>query len=151
MSGFELAPDQGFVTKPSDFVGIGDRIDIHAVLGQRLGQSKLISVPKQSTGANQDEAAGLSETSSQIQQPVLHLAGMFQLASWHVQRQPEYSAAVGIQGWLRIIDLHIDCPPDGNQGLNRRERSCLDFLLRAAGIARGKVLNEFHQLFRVQI
>jgi hypothetical protein len=80
---FKLTPNHRLVTQPRYFLGIGDRVDVHAVLRQRLGNPALRRVPEQRTGTDQDQAPRLSELTAQFNQPVFDLLRMFEFASRH--------------------------------------------------------------------
>jgi hypothetical protein len=49
---FKLTANQCIVAQASDFVRIGDRVDVHAIVWQRFLDISLKSMPKQSARTN---------------------------------------------------------------------------------------------------
>ena len=80
---FEFTSDDRLVAEPRHGFILRDRIDIHAVLRQRLRDSIRMCVPEQSAGANQCQGAGGLKLVAPFNQPIDHLLWMSELTLRH--------------------------------------------------------------------
>src|SRR6266542_2778802 len=87
---FELTSDERVVTQPRHFLRVSDRVHVHAVLRQRLGNAALQRVPEERPGADQDDLRRGGDLTAEFDQPVFDLVRISEFAARHGPLWPEY-------------------------------------------------------------
>lgn len=79
----KLTPNQRVVTQPRQSVGVGDRIDVHTILGEGCIQSVVCGVPEERSRTDEGHGRWLAESLPPFCEPIKDLARFGELSTWH--------------------------------------------------------------------